>query len=102
MRGAAWLCGCCRAHTPTRSPRPPSPALARPAVPRQVASYSFSNPGWSAATGHFTQLVWRDTTAVGCATNSRCSMATYICQYSPGGNVLGPKWGEQVMAPDGR
>lgn len=51
----------------------------------EVASYSYSNPGWSGATGHFTQLVWKDTTRVGCGYNARCAMATYVCQYAPAG-----------------
>jgi hypothetical protein len=51
----------------------------------EVSSYSFSSPGWSGATGHFTQLVWKDTTKVGCGYNARCPMTTYVCQYSPAG-----------------
>lgn len=30
------------------------------------ASYSFADGGFSMSTGHFTQLVWKDTTSVGC------------------------------------
>lgn len=59
----------------------------------EVTTYSFSNPGWSGSTGHFTQLVWKDTTSVGCGYNARCAMATYVCQYSPAGD-----WDSQTVA----
>lgn len=51
----------------------------------ELSSYKFDNPGWSGATGHFTQLVWVSTTKVGCGFNGRCGMATFVCQYSPAG-----------------
>jgi hypothetical protein len=47
--------------------------------------------------GHFTQLVWKDTTKMGCALNMRCSMAPYVCQYAPAGNVMGIDWSKQVL-----
>jgi pathogenesis-related protein 1 len=57
-----------------------------------VQYIDWSNLGWRLSTGHFTQLVWIGTTAVGCAVNSRCAQATYVCQYAPAGNVLGQDW----------
>lgn len=56
----------------------------------EVAAYNFASCGFSGATGHFTQLVWRDTVKVGCAVNKACAMPTYICQYSPPGASDGP------------
>jgi hypothetical protein len=47
--------------------------------------------------GHFTQLVWKDTTNLGCGLNTRCGMAIYVCQYAPAGNVMGIDWSKQVM-----
>ena len=45
--------------------------------------------GFSSATGHFTQVVWKATTQVGCATRS-CSGRNFItCSYNPPGNVIG-------------
>lgn len=45
--------------------------------------------GFSEATGHFTQVVWKGSTQVGCATTS-CSNGDFItCSYNPPGNVIG-------------
>jgi hypothetical protein len=62
----------------------------------EVKLYDFSNPGWNTATGHFTALVWKSTTKLGCAINSACSWPTYVCQYGPPGNVIGLDWSEEV------
>jgi hypothetical protein len=58
----------------------------------EVQYVDWSDLGWRPSTGHFTQLVWVGTTAVGCAINLACAQATYICQYAPAGNVLGQDW----------
>lgn len=53
-------------------------------------SYKYNSPGFSFETGHFTQIVWRDTTEVGVGTcKSRDGRLTYIvARYNPAGNVL--------------
>jgi len=42
--------------------------------------------------GHYTQIVWKGTTDVGCAVKS-CSNGSqiYVCSYFPGGNVVGAR-----------
>ncbi|KAF1929894.1 PR-1-like protein, partial [Didymella exigua CBS 183.55] len=60
--------------------------------------YDFDKGEFSAETGHFTQLVWRNTSTVGCA-RTECNgdqkggkgdaPGWYIvCEYYPAGNVL--------------
>lgn len=57
--------------------------------------YDFSLPtGFSEETAHFTQLVWKDTTSVGCAAvdcSGKNSLKGYlvVCEYWPAGNVVG-------------
>jgi hypothetical protein len=43
--------------------------------------------------GHYTQMVWRDTKEVGCATakGSGLPFSVLVCRYSPPGNVIGQK-----------
>jgi uncharacterized protein YkwD len=41
--------------------------------------------------GHFTQIVWRNTTEVGCATTNDGEFDILVCRYSPAGNYLGEK-----------
>jgi pathogenesis-related protein 1 len=46
-------------------------------------------PGFSSATGHFSQVVWKSATQVGCATRS-CNGRNFVtCSYNPPGNVIG-------------
>ncbi|MBW8785357.1 MAG: SCP-like extracellular [Novosphingobium sp.] len=39
--------------------------------------------------GHYTQLIWRNTTEVGCALATGHGRDTLVCRYSPPGNVVG-------------
>jgi len=41
--------------------------------------------------GHYTQIVWRDTSKVGCgmATCSDSHEQVWVCHYSPAGNIVG-------------
>jgi uncharacterized protein YkwD len=39
--------------------------------------------------GHYTQMVWKNTTAVGCALASNGHTDYLVCRYSPAGNIMG-------------
>jgi uncharacterized protein YkwD len=55
----------------------------------EIAKYDFRRGGFSMETGHFTQVVWRATTTIGCGT-SRCNgMTIWVCNYDPAGNFEG-------------
>ncbi len=54
--------------------------------------YNYQSPGFSHETGHFTQLVWKSTTSVGCAQCGGRGAQWYetyvVCNYKPPGNVV--------------
>ena len=39
--------------------------------------------------GHYTQMVWKKTNEVGCATADSNTLSLLVCRYSPGGNLYG-------------
>lgn len=54
----------------------------------EIKDYDFSKSEFSESTGHFTQVIWKDTTQVGCAVrycNSYWGNIT-VCEYNPSGN----------------
>jgi cysteine-rich secretory family protein len=51
------------------------------------AAYNFATPGFSTQTGHFTQVVWRNSTQLGCAKASCKGFDYWVRRYSPAGNV---------------
>lgn len=57
----------------------------------EIKDYNYANPGFSESTGHFTQVVWKSSTKVGCAVKSCGGVwGDYvICSYDPAGNFLG-------------
>jgi hypothetical protein len=53
--------------------------------------YNYSSPGFSSATGHFTQVVWSDSIqlGIGIAFTSNNQAAYAVANYYPPGNFLG-------------
>jgi len=69
----------------------------------EVDSYDFDNPGYSNAVGHFTEIVWKDVTEIGCAfvdDNPITGYPYYLtCEYRPPGNWIG-QFAAQVGEPN--
>ena len=56
----------------------------------EVSQYDFNNPGFSHGTGHFTQLVWKNTKEIGCGAACNSKNKCYVtCNYNPPGNYVG-------------
>jgi uncharacterized protein YkwD len=54
----------------------------------ELEKYDFRRQGFSMETGHFTQVVWKGTTQLGCA-SATCANGweIWVCNYDPPGNV---------------
>ena len=67
----------------------------------EINLYDFSHPGFSSGTGHFTQVVWKDTTKLGCAASkSKSTNNIYVvCNYNKPGNFLG-RYEQNVFPPN--
>ncbi|KAF5096239.1 hypothetical protein D0Z00_002849 [Geotrichum galactomycetum] len=62
----------------------------------EIKDYDFSKNEFSSNTGHFTQVVWRDSTEIGCAEvdcGSGWGGPYLVCEYYARGNVIG--WFEE-------
>ena len=59
----------------------------------EASSYDYNSGDFGGA-GHYTQIVWRASVRIGCAIVD-CPALTYhntvICDYAPGGNIVGEK-----------
>ncbi|BFI17439.1 pathogenesis-related protein 1 [Marchantia polymorpha subsp. ruderalis] len=73
---------------------PSTPADAVQAWVSEEAYYDYATNSCSAiegeSCGHYTQVVWRDTAALGCGSATCPSGALFVvCSYDPPGNVVG-------------
>ena len=108
----AWADGCVYQHNQNRGQRgeniaantPPSAWAVADVVSAwagEASDYDYARNACAAGKvcGHYTQLVWRDTTRVGCA-HRTCtgnspfgsgSWEFWVCDYEPPGNWVGQK-----------
>lgn len=55
----------------------------------EAQSYDIRSNACAGVCGHYTQIVWRTTRAVGCAVASDPEREVWVCEYDPPGNVVG-------------
>ena len=65
----------------------------------EIKYYKYSNPRFSYKTGHFTQVVWKGSTELGCGrAKSRMGGIYVVCNYNPPGNYM-RRFRENVLRP---
>jgi uncharacterized protein YkwD len=57
----------------------------------EVSDYNYSNNNCRDVCGHYTQIVWKNTTEVGCAVAKVRNEEYWVCNYNPPGNYVGQK-----------
>jgi len=56
----------------------------------EIKDYNFKRQGFSYKTGHFTQVVWKDSKELGCGKARSSTGALFVvCNYNPPGNYMG-------------
>jgi uncharacterized protein YkwD len=65
----------------------------------EVSKYNYNNPGFSSETGHFTQVVWKNSKKLGCGkAKSADGKVFVVCNYDPPGNYQG-QFPQNVVPP---
>lgn len=67
----------------------------------EIALHNFKRPKYSAATGHFTQMVWKDTKklGVGVALSPDGREVYMVTNYYPAGNITNAGYFERNVLP---
>ncbi len=55
----------------------------------EITKYDFDRPGFDFSTGHFTQVVWKNTRKMGCGVAQCGGGELWVCNYDPPGNFEG-------------
>ncbi|XP_032905313.1 Golgi-associated plant pathogenesis-related protein 1-like [Amblyraja radiata] len=53
----------------------------------EIKDYDYNNPGFASETGHFTQLLWKDTKEMAIAYSVSGQTAIAVAHYTPAGNI---------------
>ncbi|MFW9259305.1 CAP family protein [Nostoc sp. CALU 546] len=72
----------------------------------EITDYDYTKPVFSGNTGHFTQVVWKGSTKLGCGAapgpatieGTKYDGFYVVCQYAPAGNVQG-QFADNVLKP---
>lgn len=56
---------------------------------QEISYYDYNRPGFSSNTGHFTQMIWAGSTAMGAARVVRGNRFFVVANYMPPGNMIG-------------
>jgi uncharacterized protein YkwD len=53
--------------------------------------YRYANNTCTGICGHYTQIVWKETKAVGCGVARNAEHEIWVCNYAPFGNIIGER-----------
>ncbi|XDV20664.1 hypothetical protein PO909_025956, partial [Leuciscus waleckii] len=67
----------------------------------EIKDYNFSRPGFCSKTGHFTQVVWKDTKELGVGLATDGNTTFVVGQYLPAGNITNGGYFEKNVLPKG-
>ncbi|KAJ8386717.1 hypothetical protein AAFF_G00166660 [Aldrovandia affinis] len=67
----------------------------------EIKDYNFSRPGFKSGTGHFTQVVWKDSKEVGVGLATDGNTVFVVGQYSPAGNISSGDYFNKNVLPAG-
>ncbi|KAM7416857.1 hypothetical protein PAMA_018773 [Pampus argenteus] len=67
----------------------------------EIKDYDWSKPGFSGATGHFTQVVWKESTKLGLGMATDGNKVFVVGQYRPRGNMNMEGYFEENVLPKG-
>ncbi|CAL8250278.1 unnamed protein product [Boreogadus saida] len=65
----------------------------------EVKDYEYNSPGFKGNTGHFTQVVWKETTEVGVGLATDGKSVFVVAQYRPAGNMNVTAYFERNVLP---
>ena len=67
----------------------------------EIYLYNFTDPGFNIDTAHFTQIVWKETTKIGCGASVKTDGVTYkvVCNYYKAGNMINSSIFEENVLP---
>ena len=56
----------------------------------EIKKYNYSDPGFTIDTAHFTQVIWKGTSKMGCGASVKDDGVTYkvVCNYYKAGNIV--------------
>ncbi|CAL9708914.1 unnamed protein product [Knipowitschia caucasica] len=65
----------------------------------EIKDYNFQKPGFGMNTGHFTQVVWKDSTELGVGVATDGTTVFVVGQYRKAGNINNPGYFEKNVLP---
>ncbi|KAL7391529.1 hypothetical protein ABVT39_010616, partial [Epinephelus coioides] len=64
----------------------------------EIKNYNWSRPGYMSNIGHFTQVVWKESTELGVGMATDGKTVFVVGQYRPTGNMMGAEhFAENVL-----